>query len=37
MDTLKEKNILEELWSSGNAPWKLSEQEPQIRRELRAL
>ena len=22
MDTLREKNILEELWSSGNAPWK---------------
>ncbi len=23
MDTLREKNMLEELWSSGNAPWKL--------------
>jgi len=23
MDTLKEKNILEEMWSSGNAPWKI--------------
>ena len=23
MDTLKEKNFLEELWSSGNAPWKV--------------
>jgi glucose-1-phosphate cytidylyltransferase len=22
MDTLREKNMLEELWSSGNAPWK---------------
>jgi glucose-1-phosphate cytidylyltransferase len=22
MDTLREKNLLEELWSSGNAPWK---------------
>jgi glucose-1-phosphate cytidylyltransferase len=22
MDTLKEKNILEDLWNSGNAPWK---------------
>jgi glucose-1-phosphate cytidylyltransferase len=22
MDTLKEKNILEELWGSGKAPWK---------------
>lgn len=23
MDTLRDKNYLEELWSSGNAPWKL--------------
>lgn len=23
MDTLREKNILEELWSSGSAPWKV--------------
>ena len=23
MDTLREKNILEELWNSGDAPWKL--------------
>jgi glucose-1-phosphate cytidylyltransferase len=23
MDTLREKNMLEEFWSSGNAPWKL--------------
>lgn len=23
MDTLKEKNILEELWDSGSAPWKI--------------
>jgi glucose-1-phosphate cytidylyltransferase len=23
MDTLKEKNYLEELWQSGNAPWKM--------------
>jgi len=22
MDTLREKNLLEELWSSGEAPWK---------------
>ena len=22
MDTLREKNLLEELWSSGKAPWK---------------
>lgn len=23
MDTLREKNLLEDLWSSGNAPWKV--------------
>jgi NDP-sugar pyrophosphorylase family protein len=23
MDTLKEKNMLEELWDSGTAPWKI--------------
>jgi len=23
MDTLKEKNTLEDLWNSGNAPWKI--------------
>jgi glucose-1-phosphate cytidylyltransferase len=23
MDTLREKNILEQLWSTGNAPWKI--------------
>jgi len=23
MDTLKEKNILEEMWNSGNVPWKI--------------
>jgi glucose-1-phosphate cytidylyltransferase len=23
MDTLKEKNMLEEIWASGNAPWKI--------------
>jgi len=23
MDTLREKNLLEELWISGNAPWKV--------------
>jgi glucose-1-phosphate cytidylyltransferase len=22
MDTLRDKNYLEELWTSGNAPWK---------------
>jgi len=25
MDTLKEKNILEDLWASGKAPWKVWE------------
>ncbi len=25
MDTLKEKNILEQLWESGKAPWKISD------------
>jgi glucose-1-phosphate cytidylyltransferase len=25
MDTLKEKNMLEGLWSSGKAPWKIWE------------
>jgi glucose-1-phosphate cytidylyltransferase len=37
MDTLKEKNILEELWSTGKAPWKISEQQTDLRRELRVL
>ena len=23
MDTLREKNLLEDLWSSGKAPWKI--------------
>jgi hypothetical protein len=23
MDTVKEKNMLEELWNSGKAPWKI--------------
>jgi glucose-1-phosphate cytidylyltransferase len=23
MDTLREKNMLEELWASGKAPWKI--------------
>jgi glucose-1-phosphate cytidylyltransferase len=29
MDTLKEKNILDELWSSGKAPWKVTVPEPE--------
>jgi glucose-1-phosphate cytidylyltransferase len=28
MDTLKEKNYLEELWSRGNAPWKIWKTQP---------
>jgi len=23
MDTLRDKNVLEDLWASGNAPWKI--------------
>jgi glucose-1-phosphate cytidylyltransferase len=23
MDTLRDKNVLEEMWQSGNAPWKI--------------
>jgi glucose-1-phosphate cytidylyltransferase len=23
MDTLRDKNVLEELWQSGEAPWKI--------------
>ncbi|MES2998397.1 MAG: glucose-1-phosphate cytidylyltransferase [Pseudomonadota bacterium] len=30
MDTLRDKNILEELWSLGKAPWKLWEDTPRI-------
>jgi glucose-1-phosphate cytidylyltransferase len=32
MDTLREKNMLEELWSSGHAPWRIWEEQP-IRRD----
>jgi glucose-1-phosphate cytidylyltransferase len=28
MDTLKEKNMLEELWASGSPPWKTWVDEP---------
>jgi glucose-1-phosphate cytidylyltransferase len=28
MDTLKEKNYLEELWGRGNAPWKIWDKQP---------
>lgn len=30
MDTLRDKNILEEIWASGNASWKVWENEPQM-------
>lgn len=30
MDTLKEKNYLEDLWSRGNAPWKIWENRPSM-------
>lgn len=30
MDTLRDKNILEEIWASGNAYWKVWENEPQL-------
>jgi glucose-1-phosphate cytidylyltransferase len=30
MDTLKEKNYLEELWSRGNAPWKIWDNQPAL-------
>jgi glucose-1-phosphate cytidylyltransferase len=36
MDTLKEKNILEELWATGNAPWKISDHTALQRHELRS-
>lgn len=30
MDTLRDKNALEELWFSAKAPWKIWENTPQI-------
>jgi glucose-1-phosphate cytidylyltransferase len=30
MDTLREKNLLESLWESGKAPWKVWEDEPVL-------
>ena len=33
MDTLKEKNMLEELWATGHAPWKI---QPNVSRSLLA-
>ena len=37
MDTLKEKNMLEELWATGNAPWKIANQALKTRHDLRAV
>jgi glucose-1-phosphate cytidylyltransferase len=37
MDTLKEKNILEELWATGSAPWRVDDQNPKKRFDLRAV
>jgi hypothetical protein len=37
MDTLKEKNFLEELWTSGKAPWTVDEPKVSARKELRAV
>jgi glucose-1-phosphate cytidylyltransferase len=37
MDTLKEKNMLEELWATGNAPWKIANQTLKTRHDLRAV
>jgi glucose-1-phosphate cytidylyltransferase len=37
MDTLKEKNILEELWATGNAPWKVAADGGKRSQELRAI
>lgn len=31
MDTLKEKNMLEELWDSGRAPWKVRSEKSEVR------
>lgn len=37
MDTLKEKNILEDLWATGQAPWKISAGKLNGQQELRAV
>jgi glucose-1-phosphate cytidylyltransferase len=36
MDTLREKNMLEDLWKSGNAPWKIWERDETKAGSLRA-
>jgi glucose-1-phosphate cytidylyltransferase len=37
MDTLKEKNLLEELWASGRAPWRTHAPAFRATKELRAV
>jgi glucose-1-phosphate cytidylyltransferase len=37
MDTLREKNMLEDLWSSGNAPWRIWDNGEPKNQLLRAL
>ena len=37
MDTLKEKNLLEELWASGKAPWRTQAPAFRATKELRAV
>jgi glucose-1-phosphate cytidylyltransferase len=37
MDTLKEKNILEQMWATGQAPWKIPAADAHGRKELRAI
>jgi hypothetical protein len=37
MDTLKEKNMLEEMWATGKAPWKISDGKSEGRAQLRAV
>src|SRR5215475_2365140 len=37
MDTLKERNFLEELWASGEAPWRTESQAFRATKELRAV
>lgn len=37
MDTLKEKNLLEELWASGKAPWRTQPPAFRTTKELRAV
>jgi glucose-1-phosphate cytidylyltransferase len=34
MDTLKEKNMLEEIWDSGNVPWKVWDDDARAKSHL---